>query len=90
MEIIEYSAPDEMAVCNLASLALPTFIINCQYDFQKLHWHNVNKVVTNNLLVNRIIDVNYYPIPKAGRSNFRHRPTGLGMQGLAVESLMTS
>lgn len=78
-EIIEYSAPDETAVCNLASLALPTFIVNGKYDFQKLH--DVAKVVTNNL--NRIIDVNYYPIPEARRSNMRHRPIGLGVQGLA-------
>ena len=78
-EIIEYSAPDETAVCNLASLALPTFIVNGQYDFQKLH--DVTKVVTYNL--NRIIDVNYYPIPEARRSNFRHRPIGVGVQGLA-------
>jgi ribonucleoside-diphosphate reductase subunit M1 len=78
-EIIEYSAPDETAVCNLASLALPTFIVNGQYDFQKLH--DVTKVVAYNL--NRIIDVNYYPIPEARRSNFRHRPIGVGVQGLA-------
>lgn len=78
-EIIEYSSPDEVAVCNLASLALPTFITNGQYDFQKLH--EVTKVVTCNL--NRIIDVNYYPIPEAHRSNTRHRPIGLGVQGLA-------
>ena len=78
-EIIEYSSPDETAVCNLASLALPSFIVNGQYDFQKLH--DVTKVVTNNL--NRIIDVNYYPIPEARRSNFRHRPIGVGVQGLA-------
>ncbi|KAH0831964.1 ribonucleotide reductase [Lanmaoa asiatica] len=78
-EIIEYSSPDEAAVCNLASLALPTFITNGQYDFQKLH--DVTKVVTYNL--NRIIDVNYYPVPEARRSNTRHRPIGLGVQGLA-------
>ncbi|KAG9315871.1 ribonucleotide reductase [Chiua virens] len=78
-EIIEYSSPDEVAVCNLASLALPTFIRNGQYDFQKLH--DVTKVVTYNL--NRIIEVNYYPVPEARRSNMRHRPIGLGVQGLA-------
>jgi ribonucleoside-diphosphate reductase subunit M1 len=78
-EIIEYSSPDETAVCNLASLALPTFISNGKYDFQKLH--DVTKVVTRNL--NRIIDVNYYPIPEARTSNMRHRPIGLGVQGLA-------
>ncbi|OJA12477.1 hypothetical protein AZE42_09838 [Rhizopogon vesiculosus] len=78
-EIIQYSSPDETAVCNLASLALPTYISNGKYDFQKLH--DVTKVVTRNL--NRIIDVNYYPIPEAHKSNTRHRPIGLGVQGLA-------
>lgn len=78
-EIIEYSAPDEVAVCNLASLALPAFITNGEYDFQKLH--DVTKVVTKNL--NKVIDVNYYPVPEARNSNMRHRPVGLGVQGLA-------
>lgn len=78
-EIIEYSAPDEVAVCNLASIALPTFINRGKYDFQKLH--DVTRVITRNL--NRIIDVNYYPVPEARKSNFRHRPIGLGVQGLA-------
>jgi ribonucleoside-diphosphate reductase subunit M1 len=78
-EIIEYSSPDEVAVCNLASLALPSFIKNGVYDFQKLH--DVTKVVAFNL--NRVIDVNYYPVPEARRSNMRHRPIGLGVQGLA-------
>ena len=78
-EIIEYSAPDEVAVCNLASLALPAFISNGQYDFKKLH--EVTKVVTKNL--NRVIDVNYYPVTEAKNSNMRHRPIGLGVQGLA-------
>lgn len=78
-EIIEYSSPDETAVCNLASIALPTFIVNGKYDFQKLH--DVTKVITYNL--NKIIDVNYYPIPEARRSNMRHRPIGVGVQGLA-------
>ncbi|KAG8857363.1 ribonucleoside reductase large subunit Cdc22 [Serendipita sp. 411] len=78
-EIIEYSAPDEVAVCNLASLALPTFIRDGVYDFQKLH--DVTKVITFNL--NRIIDVNYYPVPEARKSNMRHRPIGIGVQGLA-------
>ena len=66
-------------MCNLASLALPTFISGGKYDFQKLH--DVTKVVTRNL--NRIIDVNYYPVPGARTSNMRHRPVGLGVQGLA-------
>lgn len=78
-EIVEYSAPDEVAVCNLASIALPTFITDGVYDFQKLH--DVTKVVTRNL--NKIIDVNFYPVEEARRSNFRHRPIGLGVQGLA-------
>lgn len=80
-EIIEYTAPDEVAVCNLASLALPAFVDynrNC-YDFQKLH--EVVQVVTRNL--NKIIEVNHYPVEEARRSNFRHRPVGLGVQGLA-------
>jgi ribonucleoside-diphosphate reductase subunit M1 len=78
-EIIQYSSPDETAVCNLASLALPTFISNGVYNFQKLH--DVTKVVAYNL--NKIIDVNYYPTPEARKSNMRHRPIGIGVQGLA-------
>jgi ribonucleoside-diphosphate reductase subunit M1 len=80
-EIIEYSAPDEVAVCNLASLALPAFVKldTRTYDFKKLH--AVTKSVTYNL--NKVIDVNYYPVPEARNSNMRHRPVGLGIQGLA-------
>ncbi|EJC98900.1 uncharacterized protein FOMMEDRAFT_128598 [Fomitiporia mediterranea MF3/22] len=78
-EIIEYSSPDETAVCNLASIALPSFIRGSTYDFQKLH--DVAKVVAFNL--NRIIDVNYYPVQEARNSNMRHRPIGIGVQGLA-------
>lgn len=80
-EIIEYSAPDEVAVCNLASLALPSFVdyTNACYDFKKLH--EVTQVVVRNL--NRIIDVNHYPVQEARNSNMRHRPIGLGVQGLA-------
>ncbi|KAF2771342.1 hypothetical protein EJ03DRAFT_349743 [Teratosphaeria nubilosa] len=80
-EIIEYTAPDEVAVCNLASLALPTYvdIANAKYDFKKLH--EVVKVVTKNL--NKIIEINHYPVPEARKSNFRHRPIGLGVNGLA-------
>ncbi|CCE64919.1 hypothetical protein TPHA_0J00970 [Tetrapisispora phaffii CBS 4417] len=84
-EIVEYSAPDETAVCNLASIALPAFIDvsedgNTQtYNFQKLH--DVAKVLTRNL--NRVIDRNYYPVEEAKNSNFRHRPIALGIQGLA-------
>ena len=80
-EIIEYTAPDEVAVCNLASLALPTYvdIQNERFDFEKLH--EVVQVVTRNL--NKIIEVNHYPVPEARKSNFRHRPIGLGVNGLA-------
>ncbi|MFN8416468.1 MAG: ribonucleoside-diphosphate reductase subunit alpha [Cytophagaceae bacterium] len=78
-EIIEYTAPDEVAVCNLASLALPKFVINGTFDHQKLY--DVTYVATKNL--NRIIDINYYPVPEAEKSNRRHRPIGLGVQGLA-------
>ena len=80
-EIIEYTAPDEVAVCNLASLALPTFVdvAKGEYDFGKLH--EVTQVVVRNL--NRIIEVNHYPVPEARKSNMRHRPIGLGVQGLA-------
>ena len=80
-EIVEYSAPDEVAVCNLASLALPTFVDSArgEYDFAKLH--EVTQVVVRNL--NKIIDVNFYPVEEARRSNFRHRPIAVGVQGLA-------
>lgn len=78
-EIIEYTAPDEVAVCNLASISLPKFIENNSFDFDKLV--DVTRVITRNL--NRIIDINYYPIPEARNSNFRHRPIGIGVQGLA-------
>ncbi len=80
-EIIEYTAPDEIAVCNLASIALPKFVDekNKIFDFNKLY--EVTKVVTRNL--NKIIDLNYYPVPEARKSNLRHRPIGIGVQGLA-------
>ncbi|MDA1336577.1 MAG: ribonucleoside-diphosphate reductase subunit alpha [Bacteroidetes bacterium] len=78
-EIIEYTAPDEVAVCNLASLALPKYVDNGKFDHDKLF--EVTYQVTKNL--NRIIDRNYYPIPEARNSNMRHRPIGLGVQGLA-------
>ena len=80
-EIIEYTAPDEVAVCNLASLALPTFVdsVRGEYDFGRLH--EVVQVVTRNL--NKTIDVNHYPVQEARNSNMRHRPIGLGVQGLA-------
>lgn len=78
-EIIEYTAPDEVAVCNLASIALPKFVIDGKYDHQTLY--DVTKVITRNL--NKIIDVNYYPVDEAKNSNMRHRPIGIGVQGLA-------
>ncbi|HEX5625270.1 MAG TPA: ribonucleoside-diphosphate reductase subunit alpha, partial [Saprospiraceae bacterium] len=78
-EILEYTSPDEVAVCNLASISLPKFIENRTFDYKKLE--DVTRVVTRNL--NRIIDINYYPIKEAQTSNFRHRPIGIGIQGLA-------
>ncbi len=83
-EIIEYTAPDEVAVCNLASLALPKFVIDGKFDHQKLY--DVTYVATKNL--NRIIDINYYPVEEARKSNLRHRPIGLGVQGLADVFIM--
>jgi ribonucleoside-diphosphate reductase alpha chain len=79
-EIIEYTAPDEVAVCNLASLALPKYVTEeGRFDHQKLY--EITKVATRNL--NKVIDINYYPVPEARNSNMRHRPIGLGVQGLA-------
>ena len=78
-EIIEYTAPDEVAVCNLASLSLPRYITNGEFDHNKLY--EVTYQATINL--NRIIDHNYYPVIEAQNSNTRHRPIGLGVQGLA-------
>ena len=78
-EIIEYSSPTETAVCNLASLSLPSFVKDNAFDFA--HFRSVTKTVVKNL--NRVIDINYYPIPEAKNSNIRHRPIGLGVQGLA-------
>ncbi|OLQ08873.1 Ribonucleoside-diphosphate reductase large subunit [Symbiodinium microadriaticum] len=77
---------DQVAVCNLASISLPAFVANggSGYDFQQLY--EVTKVVTRNL--NKVIDRNYYPVPEARKSNFRHRPVGLGVQGLADAFLM--
>lgn len=79
-EIMEFTSPDEVAVCNLASLALPKFVTeDGKFDHQKLY--EITKVATRNL--NKVIDVNYYPIPEARYSNTRHRPIGIGVQGLA-------
>jgi len=78
-EIMEFTSKDEVAVCNLASLALPKFVIDGKFDHQKLF--EITYVATKNL--NKIIDHNYYPVKEAENSNFRHRPIGLGVQGLA-------
>ena len=79
-EIIEYTSPDEVAVCNLASIALNKFVKkDSTYDHQKLY--EITKVITRNL--NKVIDVNYYPVEEAKNSNMRHRPIGIGVQGLA-------
>lgn len=78
-EIVEYTSPDEVAVCNLASIAVNMFVENKSFNFQKLK--QVTKTVTQNL--NKIIDVNFYPVPEAKNSNIKHRPIGIGVQGLA-------
>jgi len=78
-EIIEYSDEKETAVCNLASLGLPTFVEEGVFNYDKLY--DITKIVTKNL--NKIIDINYYPTEKTRRSNMRHRPIGIGVQGLA-------
>ena len=85
-EIVQYSDDKETAVCNLASIALPTFVNaeTKEFDYDKLH--EVTKVVTNNL--NRVIDINFYPTPKTKLSNMRHRPIGIGVQGLADAFIM--
>ena len=93
-EIIEYTAPDEVAVCNLASIALPKMVVAADappgadaptgFDFEKLR--AVTRVVTRNL--NRVIDLNFYPVEEARTSNLRHRPIGLGVQGLADVFMM--
>lgn len=78
-EIVEYTSPNEIAVCNLASIALPKYVINGVFNHQKLF--EVAQVVTQNL--NKIIDANSYPLPQAKESNLKHRPLGIGVQGLA-------
>ena len=83
-EIVEYTAKDETAVCNLSSICLPRFVVRdesssgVRFDYNELH--RVTKIVTRNL--SRVIDINNYPVISAGRSNKRHRPIGLGVQGL--------
>jgi ribonucleotide reductase alpha subunit len=85
-EVIQVSNEEESAVCNLASIALPAFISSTDnsFDFEKLH--KVSRIVTYNL--NRVIDINYYPTEKTKRSNLRHRPIGIGVQGLADVFMM--
>ncbi|RZS98999.1 ribonucleoside-diphosphate reductase subunit alpha [Aquimarina brevivitae] len=83
-EILEYTSPDEVAVCNLASIALPMFVKNGEFDHKELF--KITKRVTKNL--NRVIDRNYYPVKEAENSNMRHRPVGLGVQGLADTFIM--
>ena len=79
-EIIEYSSPEETAVCNLASIALSKFVdSNKEFDYKKLH--KLAKILVRNL--NKVIDINYYPIPSTKLSNLLHRPIGIGVQGLA-------
>jgi ribonucleoside-diphosphate reductase alpha chain len=83
-EIMEYTSPDEVAVCNLASLSLPMFVENGKFDHDT--FYTVTKRVTKNL--NKVIDRNYYPVKEAENSNMRHRPVGLGVQGLADAFIM--
>ena len=84
-EIVEYTAPDEVAVCNIASIALPKFVSDDgEFDHQQLH--DITKVVTKNL--NKVIDINYYPVEEARNSNMRQRPIGIGVQGLADAFLL--
>lgn len=78
-EILEYTSPDEIAVCNLASMSLPRYVIDGKFDHQT--FFEVTKVVTRNL--NKVIDGNHYPVPEAKTSNLRHRPIAIGVQGLA-------
>jgi len=83
-EIMEYTSADEIAVCNLASLSLPMFVEDGKFNHDLLY--TVTKRVTKNL--NKVIDRNYYPVPEAENSNMRHRPVGLGVQGLADAFIM--
>jgi len=80
-EIIEYTAPDEVAVCNLASIALPKFVDAQTGKFDHFKLREVVHHITGNL--NKVIDLNFYPVPQAAKSNFSHRPIGIGVQGLA-------
>jgi ribonucleoside-diphosphate reductase alpha chain len=83
-EVLIYSSPEETGVCNLASICLPTYVENGVFNFDKLH--EVVKVVAKNL--NKVIDINFYPVEKARVSNLKHRPIGIGVQGLADVFMM--
>ena len=78
-EIVQFTSPSETSVCNLASIGLPSFVKEGVYDYKTLH--SVTKTITRNL--NKIIDINFYPVPEARASNLKHRPIGIGVQGLA-------
>jgi ribonucleoside-diphosphate reductase subunit M1 len=80
-EIVEYTAPDEVAVCNLASISLPAFVDRTTMTFNFEELVKIARVCTRNL--NKIIDRNFYPVEEAKKSNLRHRPIGIGVQGLA-------
>lgn len=83
-EVLIYSSPEETGVCNLASICLPTYVNNGVFEFDKLH--EVVKVAAKNL--NKVIDINFYPVEKARVSNLKHRPIGIGVQGLADVFMM--
>ena len=83
-EVLIYSSPEETGVCNLASICLPTYVNNGEFDFDKLH--EVVKIAAKNL--NKVIDINFYPVEKARVSNLKHRPIGIGVQGLADVFMM--
>jgi len=84
VEIHQYSSPDEISTCNLASICLPTYVEKGVFHFEKLH--EITKVIIKN--INKVIDGNFYPLEEAQRSNFKHRPTGLGIQGLSDVLMM--
>jgi len=83
-EVLIYSSPEETGVCNLASICLPSYVEDSKFNFDKLH--DITKVITKNL--NKVIDKNFYPIEKARISNLKHRPVGIGVQGLADVFIM--
>jgi ribonucleotide reductase alpha subunit len=80
-EIIEYTSPDEIAVCNLASISLVKFVKEDKtFDYENLV--KITKIITKNL--NKVIDLNHYPVPEAKKSNLRHRPIGIGVQVIKI------